>query len=201
MATTVKICSNCGGDVKPKAKFCSNCGHDLLVASHHMLVTDPSDARPVDKSVEISEHEAYFIVAPYKLAILFVTTLGLYNIYWMYKQWQMVMRRENRPLRPFWRALFSVIYVYPLFKALKIKGDVWLAVVFIVPGLTYKLPGGWWLLGYLNLIPLLVVQSRLNERSDNVGAGGHFSPQAVVVAVLGSLILLLALVGTFIPGN
>jgi len=45
-----------------------------------------------------------------------VLTFGLYLVYWFYKNWKAIKLQEKEYLHPLWRAWFSVIYSYSLFK-------------------------------------------------------------------------------------
>src|SRR6266487_5947119 len=61
-----------------------------------------------------------------KLAVMSVCTFGLYLLHWFYKQWEKVIDQPepkgfvslNKP-RPYLRAVFSVIFCYPLFRRVK----------------------------------------------------------------------------------
>ncbi|MGY3266452.1 hypothetical protein [Lysobacter sp. HA35] len=56
----------------------------------------------------------FFVVAPYKLVLMYVMTLGLYRYYWSYMQWTRFRRATGTPMWPVARALFSLFYVHEL---------------------------------------------------------------------------------------
>ncbi|ACE06665.1 hypothetical protein Aasi_1361 [Candidatus Amoebophilus asiaticus 5a2] len=58
----------------------------------------------------------YFDVSPTRFLIFNILTARLYSLYWAYKNWQAIKRAENRNIVPFWRGLFSVFFIYNLFK-------------------------------------------------------------------------------------
>ena len=54
-----------------------------------------------------------------KFLIYHFLTLGIYSIYWFYRQWRWVKQRDNSLIMPFWRALFSPLWLYALYQQLK----------------------------------------------------------------------------------
>jgi len=58
----------------------------------------------------------YFPVSVAKLVVMSLVTFGLYEIFWFYKNWQLIKLREHSEIRPFWRAFFAIFYCYTLFK-------------------------------------------------------------------------------------
>src|SRR5688500_16468988 len=63
----------------------------------------------------------WFTVSQPKLVAMSVCTLGVYMIYWHYKQWQRWRERTQENIYPFLRALFSIFFTHQLFS--KIRGD------------------------------------------------------------------------------
>lgn len=51
-----------------------------------------------------------------KLFLLNLFTFNAYRFYWFYENWDAIKTSEKRDILPFWRALFSWFYLYPLFK-------------------------------------------------------------------------------------
>jgi len=60
----------------------------------------------------------YYAVASSKVFLLSIFTYGSYLIYWFYKNWFYVKRRENFSIIPWGRALFYYLWFYPLYKSL-----------------------------------------------------------------------------------
>ena len=52
----------------------------------------------------------YFVIAPRKLLILILLTLGGYFLYWLYRQWKHYRRATGARVWPWVRTLFSVCY-------------------------------------------------------------------------------------------
>ena len=67
------------------------------------------------------EPVVYFSVSPIRLFFLSIITLGIYDIYWIYKNWQAVRKYEkDYEITPFFRSwLFGVFFIYPLFSRMK----------------------------------------------------------------------------------
>lgn len=72
---------------------------------------------PVADVAEIPDAGAdappFFPVSRLKLLVMFFSTLGLYQMYWLYKNWKMVrLRTDEKNIMPFWRAFFGVFFFY-----------------------------------------------------------------------------------------
>ena len=57
----------------------------------------------------------FYVVAPRKFLILFIGTLGLYLLYWMYAHWACFRRATKGSEWPVARAIFGVFFVHSLF--------------------------------------------------------------------------------------
>lgn len=69
----------------------------------------------------------FYVVSRRKLAILFIATLGMYGVYWFYKNW--AQYRDNRPAEmadgsiwPVPRAIFLIFFVHSLFGKVQTLG-------------------------------------------------------------------------------
>lgn len=58
----------------------------------------------------------YFSVSAMRIIVLSFLTLGLYQIYWMYKNWKIIADEDkSKKISPFWRSwVFGFIYSFPL---------------------------------------------------------------------------------------
>jgi hypothetical protein len=87
-----------------------------------MIATASPDIPEVE--VPSSEAARFYIVAKRKFTILFVATLGLYSIYWMYKQWSCykLSAHPDAKERKFWpvaRAIFGIFFFHSLFRRVR----------------------------------------------------------------------------------
>jgi hypothetical protein len=96
-----------------------------------------------------------------------VLTFGLYQLYWLYKQWDRV-RDAGENLAPAARSLFGIIFCYSLFRriidstdAVGVRTQVpaWLlAAGFILTNLMWRVDGPASFLGFLAFVPLVAAQ-------------------------------------------
>jgi hypothetical protein len=155
----------------------------------------------------------FFPIATHKFVVLSLCTLGFYQLYWAYRNWQRIARRDAFRLSPFWRAFFAPIWGYELFKAVRSEAgargvDVtWragpLALLYFALSASWRMPDPWWLLGLVSLLPLIPVTrtiEAINERAvASEDPNRFYSGANVITITLGGLLLLLALIGAFSP--
>ena len=165
-----------------------------------------------------SEAEAYpaipqFGVSLTKLAVMSLATLGIYELYWCYKQWDAIRRREGEKLSPFWRAFFAPLWGFSLFPRIQRLTEKYgiparwsgtgLALGFLILGAMWRLPDPYWLVSYLSFLPLLVVQRAVNALSAAVAPAAdrndRYSGANVVIIVLGAILFVLVILGAFVP--
>lgn len=166
-----------------------------------------------DTSVAAQSATPFFAVSVWKLGVLSLCTLGVYPIYWFYKNWQLIRDREQSSIIPFWRALFGVLFCYSCFRHIRDHGTASgvtppllagpLAIGWIITTITWKLPDPYWLISLLAVVFVLPVQAYVN-RVNEVHVPSHdpnaqFSALNWVAVVAGGFLLGLAIVGTFIP--
>jgi hypothetical protein len=114
-----------------------------------------------------SKPPRWFLVGGTKLAVMMVVTLGLYQLYWFYKQWDRV-RDAGDHVAPAPRSLFAIIFCHSLFRriidsthAVGVQTSLspWLlAVGFIFPSLLWRVEGAAAFLGFLAIVPLVAAQ-------------------------------------------
>jgi hypothetical protein len=155
----------------------------------------------------------FFAVSKLKLALMSVVTFGLYEIYWFYKNWKCVQRNYKDNVSAPVRALFYPLVSYPLFKRIRehaaksgIEGGVpagALAIAVFALAMLWRLPDPWWVVSLFGFLPLLLVQSTVNEinrkLAPDADANSRFSGANIAALVIGGILLVLGVVGTFIP--
>jgi hypothetical protein len=154
----------------------------------------------------------FYAVSPLKLLILSFGTLGLYQYYWIYKNWQLHKQRTGKDISPLPRAFFAILFVYQLFKNIdqqtaehntrRISAGP-LAMLWIVATLLWKLPDPYWLVTYLSILVLVPVQWAVNDLNA-VASPGHdantrFTAWNWVAVLLGLPFFALAIIGTLSP--
>lgn len=168
---------------------------------------------PAAQLSELKESAAtvFFPVSVTKLLVLSICTFGLYEIYWFYRNWQLVKRRENSDIIPALRSIFGVLFCYALFRRVRDEAENHrtkpipagpLAAGWIVLTVLWRLPGAYWLVTFLAILFMLPVQRAANainrQAVPDHDPNSHFSGWNITAVVLGGLFFVLSLIGTFV---
>jgi len=115
----------------------------------------------------------FFPIGIPKLAVMVFGTFGLYELYWFYKQWSTIRKRTGEEMWPVARAIFVVFFFHELVKRVNETGREYgfldplsvggLTTLFILPSVTWRIPGALGLLAFLAVIPMMIVQKRMND--------------------------------------
>lgn len=155
----------------------------------------------------------YFSVSKQKLIVMSVFTLGLYQLYWFYKNWELIRRRTGRDIIPWVRAIFAIFFCYSLFKSVKESADshgihsaispAGLALAYIAITLCVRLPDPYWLVSLLAFLPLLPAQGAINNINSNTvpiaDPNDRYTGKNVIILILGSFLLIITVLGTLVP--
>lgn len=91
--------------------FCTNCGHKLK----NKIVICPSCG------FENSNPTVYTRIIPIQTFIIYtIITFGIYELVWIYRVWKYIKIKENSNISPFFRTLFTIFYIFSLYKKIKI---------------------------------------------------------------------------------
>jgi len=154
----------------------------------------------------------YFAVSTTKLVVMTLCTFGLYEVYWFYKNWSLIKKRDSSELRPFWRAVFSIFFCHGCFKDIQTAADKLgvktfsadaMAAGWVLASITWRLPDPYWLVSMCSILFMLPVQNAANE-INAAAAPGHepnasFGGWNILGVVAGGLVFVLGLVGAFMP--
>ena len=131
--------------------------------------------------------EIYYHVKPLKFVLMSIATLGLYEVYWHYRCWKFIKRRDESKIWPIARALFCHLWYYALLVDIGKRGGrnrlggrlfkASLALAFLLLGLSWRLPQPWWMLGFLTVLPLLPAVGAIDKL--NIAADGPPARHAV----------------------
>lgn len=159
---------------------------------------------------EISE--LYFDTIPIKKVVgLSILTFGIYEMVWFYKCWKTLATKFGHKISPFWRALFcgfSGFWLFPILekyiKSFGLKAFVGstAALAYFLLNALYKLPDPWWLICFLSIIIIAVVQDKINKVNEQYFPNATLNKWSGINtfwAIIGGIMLFLALIGTFIP--
>jgi hypothetical protein len=168
-----------------------------------------------DASSPKTDQPLFFSVSGLKLVVMSTVTFGIYELYWLYRHWRAVREHFGRSdIMPFWRAFFGFFFCYQLFKTVKDTADSHgvpsrfspglLAVAWIALTLCWKLPDPFWLIDVFAVLPLLTVQRAINSLHSQLPTTDYdhnrkFTAANIVGIVVGGLLFVLAIIGSFIP--
>jgi hypothetical protein len=169
-------------------------------------------ARVDDAAVRPEVEPVFFAVSLLKLALMSVVTLGLYEVYWFYKNWKCAERNNGEKVNAPIRSVFYPLVSYSLFRRIREHarraGTVefpagWLAAALFLMTLLWRLPDPWWLAGFLGFLPLYPVQQAVNEINRKLApeadANARFTGWNIFGLVAGGIVFVLAAIGAFVP--
>lgn len=58
----------------------------------------------------------FYVVSPKKFWVLFMATLGIYTVYWFYKNWSQYKKATGDNSWPVARAIFNIFFTHSLFR-------------------------------------------------------------------------------------
>ena len=148
----------------------------------------------------VEEASVYHHVSMVKFIVYSICSLGLYELFWAYRNWKFIKARDNSGIMPFWRALFLPLWCYSLTKDVAdTRGGAKPGVVSLVAGvyffisILWKLPDPYWLITLSNFIPLLYPVKVIDELNRERGVRGpHYSrvkKRHVALSLVGVLVL------------
>ncbi|NQZ57260.1 MAG: hypothetical protein HRT88_07300 [Lentisphaeraceae bacterium] len=66
---------------------------------------------------DVGVKNEYYVVSPKKFLILFISTMGIYGVYWFYKNWSLYKTANDEKMWPVMRGIFSIFFVHSLFRS------------------------------------------------------------------------------------
>ncbi len=80
------------------------------------MESDAYQTPQADLSTTSFTETAYYIVSLKKFLILFLSTLGMYGVYWFYKNWSLQKIATQSNTWPVMRGIFSIFFTHSLFR-------------------------------------------------------------------------------------
>ncbi|EXB27136.1 putative membrane protein [Acinetobacter baumannii 1437282] len=169
----------------------------------------------VIKTDPVNHHLADLTIISLKRFIfLSIISLGLYELWWIFKAWRFFAIKDHLNIMPAARAIFSIFFLYSLFKKIreyaKAQGDVqefsagWMYIGYILFALVFaNLPDPYWLISsvsFMFLIPAFVALNHAKKQDDQLNAviQEKFSIAQIFVIIIGSIFWILLLIGFFL---
>ena len=63
-----------------------------------------------------SDRPLFLHISPARLILLSIASMGLYEAYWIYKNWRYIKERDGLNISPFWRGVFGVFFCHSLLR-------------------------------------------------------------------------------------
>lgn len=206
-------CKKCGKQKSERKKFCQHCGLRFDENSIN-IAENSSDDKSLNNYISVNTAPYPYVISSLKLVVLSITTFGLYEIYWFYKQWKSFKTEKDLKVTPWARALFATLMAYFLFKEVSKANDSvdntqgklesgLLAIAYFILISLYRLPEPYWLLVLLSFLPLIPVQNAINlywqNRFRDKIIVSRFGGWNYVFSIIGGILIVLVLYGTFLP--
>jgi len=153
-------------------------GRAGLAPEHNSQQSNVSEDQQTPQT-GVSEAALRFIsISPLEFALLEVATLGLYKVYWFYRNWLEIRQYTGRKLSPFWRTFFSPLFCYQLFKIIRSTTQRAVGQTYLQPGLiaisyfvlclSYSFPSPYSRLFLFCSVPLIVFQWQISRFQESV---------------------------------
>jgi hypothetical protein len=200
--TEMRTCPFCGGELLAKALQCRHCRRWMPEA---LSAPEPAvSARPYSLGQ-----------LPIHLVLLSVLTLGVYEVYWFWRNWRDLRDNAGVDVSPGWRTVglfLPVVNVAMVYQQLRVVSDAAasrgltpsyspLAVTAAFFALAFA--GNWtlvWMVSLLNVLPLVPVQQTLNRlwQLEQPGAPlrERFAPHEMAAMFAGAAATATALLAT-----
>jgi len=201
----MSFCPNCSREIAANAIKCEHCGATFGEGSQWQPLSAPpqAPARPGEP--------LYFPVSISKLIVLSMSTMGLYVIYWFYRNWKMEQQRAGRGW-PILLTFFCPLSSYLLFDSIrttlvrhsvpKIDAGL-LALSFLALNLAWRLPDPYWIFAMLGFFPPMIAQGSINELNARVAPDAprndRYSGANITAIVVGTMLWALVILGLFLP--
>jgi hypothetical protein len=166
-------------------------GIKLYKLSQLSPVKKASGARNAKKSQMLK-------LSPLKFATLSLSTYGLYNVYWIYRNWQAREIGGKKPLVNAAKMLVAYFYPSALLENLNVRNASLLSGLYTFLWIiTQQLPGAWQMLGFLSFLPLLPAQQNVNALSPEQPISRKLSAKETAVVIIGGILIALVLVASW----
>jgi len=70
---------------------------------------------------EVAEEGEYYVVSTLKFTMLYISTLGIYALYWFYRNWKLHKIKQGLDIWPIPRAIFAIFFIHSLFNNVNSK--------------------------------------------------------------------------------
>ena len=207
-------CHTCGKPNPAHSNFCQDCGAAFTEPSSMERVYPAPVHTAISDHIDKTTRPYPYVISIWKLLILSTRTLGFFNIYWFYRHWKSFYAVSNDQHGRFYivaASLFGAFSSFSLFK--RIAGEVRradpgsnlqttaLSTLYLISIFLWRLPGNYWLVGMLSVVPLLLMQNAINcyweGRYGDRLARSAFGEWNFAVVLVGSVFVAGSIYGAF----
>lgn len=171
----------------------------------------------------VEQTQPIFLYIPIgRLVFMSIISWGLYEAYWIYKNWRYVKERDGLKIQPFWRGIFGIFFVHGILKTIRNDEKTnrleqasfsagglatgWIILMLLGNALGRADDIGVNLLGMVIAFPSFLffvpVQNYINRVNAKVNPQPAFTPWSaghIVCLVLGIIFWFLILAGNMLP--
>jgi hypothetical protein len=79
-------------------------------------ISQAREAAEVKRRQEYGTKPLYLYIPVGRLIILSLLSGGIYEAYWIYKNWRYIAERDGLEIQPFWRGVFGIFFCHSLLK-------------------------------------------------------------------------------------
>lgn len=189
-----------------------------------MNAVNPYAAPQAEAQESETSSQSYYVVSPTKFLALMIGTVTLYSLYWFYRQWAAIKRRDRSDIWPVPRTIFAIFFTHSLFNRidsdLRLRGGqadwspgvmatvyvVCVVVTRILDNLSARLESlavPFAIIGFLLIVPtvwsLFSAQRVINqvENDESGQSNAHFTAANIVWLIIGGIVWLLGLFGVY----
>jgi hypothetical protein len=72
-----------------------------------------------NRAVEVPNKPIFLYIPLSRLVWMSIFSLGLYEAYWIYKNWLYLKERDHLKILPFWRGVYGIFYCHGIMKAIQ----------------------------------------------------------------------------------
>ena len=76
----------------------------------------PPEANLIREDAFADDENMFYVVSPKKFLIMFIGTLGMYQLFWFYQNWMKYKLQNSLSLWPVPRSIFSIFFTHSLFR-------------------------------------------------------------------------------------
>ncbi|MEY4575857.1 MAG: hypothetical protein RL701_560 [Pseudomonadota bacterium] len=178
-------------------RTCERCGNYACAA----CAPGSSAAGLCASCDELAGTARYHAVPVWRFVLFSLLSLGSYEVYWMYKNWQQIKRADQSAIHPFLRAIVGGFMYFSLITDLNLHGitrerqasplsSALLGTGYLLSSSLWRLPDPWWLIGSLNVLFLVPAVQRIwRFSSESVRTqAARWSMRHTIASVLGVLL-------------